>query len=47
MKFYQEFLDKQNQHLRTYTENEKKKYRATTYNPDGNVDKYKNEVSHF
>lgn len=47
MKFYQEFLEKQNQQLSTYTENEKKKYRATTYNPDGNVDQYKNEVSHF
>lgn len=47
MKFYQEFLDNQNQKLRIYTENEKKKYRATSYNPDCDVDQYKNEVRLF
>lgn len=46
MKFYQEFLEKQNEQLKAYTENEKQKHRAANYDPDWGVDRYnKNKVS--
>lgn len=45
MQFYQEFLERQNQNLKDRTEEEKKNYHCTDYNPDWNADQYKNQVS--
>jgi hypothetical protein len=44
MKFYQEFLERQNQYLKHRTEEEKKKLQSANYNPNWNADQFKNQV---
>lgn len=45
MKFYQEFLERQNQYFKHRTEEEKRKLQSESYNPDWNADQYKNHVN--
>lgn len=48
MKFYREFLDRQNQLLKNRTENEKKNFRAIShYNPNWDADQYENQVNKY
>lgn len=44
MKFYREFLERQNQYLKNRTEEEKNKFQATSFNPDWDADLYENQV---
>lgn len=44
MKFYQEFLDKQNQNWKNRVDNEKKKHQAASYDPDWDTNHYEFQV---
>lgn len=45
MKFYQEFIDRQNQNLKNFTANEMKKHQVKSYNPNWDADQYEKQVS--
>lgn len=48
MKFYREFVERQNQFLKSRTENDKKIYQDTnSYNPDWDVDQYDYKVNNY
>ena len=47
MKYYQEFLERQNQHLKNYMVENKKKNQAFNYDPDWDADQYKSIVSYY
>lgn len=45
MKFYKEFMDRQNQNLKNFTADEIKKHQVKSYNPDWDIDQYEKQVS--
>lgn len=45
LRFYQEFLERQVQHLKDRTGEERKQYQATSYNPDWDAYQYENQVN--
>lgn len=45
MKFYTEFLERQNQHFKNRMDEEQKKMQAINYDPDWDADQYENRVS--
>jgi len=47
MKFYQEFLERQNQHLKNRMVENKNKNKAINYNPDWDADQYESRVSYY
>jgi len=47
MKYYQEFLDRQNQHLKNRITEDKNKNQPINYNPDWDADQYESRVSYY
>ena len=47
IKYYQEFLDRQNQHLKNPIIEDKNKNLAINYNPDWDADQNESRVSHY
>lgn len=45
MKFYQEFLDRQNLNVMIRMEDEKVKFQVASYNPNWDIDQYENKVN--
>lgn len=47
MKFYREFLEKQNQNLVDRMECEKKSYHALSYSPNSDANEYEKQVNYY
>lgn len=47
MKYYQEFLERQNQHFKNRIIEDKNKNQAINYNPNWDVDQYESRVSYY
>lgn len=47
MKFYRDFMERQNQNLKNRTNDEKRLFQSVVYNPNWNAGQYENQVNYY